>query len=79
MFSTKFREGVYGKGEYQQNQYRDLIGMGIFNTNPPVWKEQRKCAAPLFTTQALKAHGNTEETKEKQTDSSGEENHLSGK
>lgn len=55
--STKFREGVYGKGAYQQEQYRDLIGMGIFNSNPPLWKHQRKCAAPLFTTAALKSHG----------------------
>lgn len=57
VLSTKFREGVYGKGAYQQEQYRDLIGMGIFNSNPPLWKQQRKCAAPLFATAALKSHG----------------------
>jgi cytochrome P450 len=57
VLSTKFREGVYGKGAYQQEQYRDLIGMGIFNSNPPLCKEQRKCAAPLFTPAALKSHG----------------------
>lgn len=55
--STKFRSGVYGKGAYQQEQYRDLIGMGIFNSNPPLWKEQRRCAAMLFTIDALKQHG----------------------
>ena len=57
--STKFRSGVYGKGAYQQEQYRDLIGMGIFNSNPPLWKEQRRCAAMLFTADALKQHGQT--------------------
>lgn len=57
VLSTKFREGVYGKGAYQQEQYRDLIGMGIFNSNPPLWKQQRKCAAPLFAPAALKSHG----------------------
>ena len=57
VLSTKFRTGVYGKGRYQQEQYFDLIGNGIFNSNPPLWKEQRKCAAALFTADAMKQHG----------------------
>jgi hypothetical protein len=55
--STAFRLGTYGKGAYQRAQYRDLIGEGIFNSNPPEWRCQRRAAAPLFTTKALKAHG----------------------
>lgn len=56
VLSTHFRTGAYGKGAYQQEQYRDLIGQGIFNANPPQWQQQRKCAAKLFSKEALKQH-----------------------
>jgi cytochrome P450 len=56
VLSTKFREGVYGKGPFQIDQYKQFIGTGIFNSNGALWKHQRSQATPAFQPSALKSH-----------------------
>lgn len=44
----------YPKGEYFRSIFSDLLGLGIFNADGSVWKQQRKVASPEFSTRTLR-------------------------
>eukprot|EP01104_Vermistella_antarctica_P019335 TRINITY_DN7534_c0_g1_i1.p1 TRINITY_DN7534_c0_g1~~TRINITY_DN7534_c0_g1_i1.p1 ORF type:complete len:565 (-),score=91.39 TRINITY_DN7534_c0_g1_i1:30-1577(-) len=56
VLSTKFKEGVYQKGQPFIEQFMDFLGKGIFNVNGKAWEEQRRNASHLFHVQHMKTH-----------------------
>lgn len=44
----------YPKGEYFRGIIGDLLGLGIFNADGNLWKQQRKVASPEFSTRTLR-------------------------
>ncbi|KDP27731.1 hypothetical protein JCGZ_19708 [Jatropha curcas] len=44
----------YGKGEYNYNNLRDLLGDGIFTVDGEKWRQQRKVSSYEFSTKVLR-------------------------
>ncbi|KAI9180311.1 hypothetical protein LWI28_003479 [Acer negundo] len=52
MLKTNFEN--YGKGEYNYNILRDLLGDGIFTVDGDKWRQQRKVSSYEFSTKVLR-------------------------
>ncbi|KAG0567672.1 hypothetical protein KC19_7G153200 [Ceratodon purpureus] len=52
MLKTNFEN--YPKGEYFRSVIGDLLGLGIFNADGSLWKQQRKVAIPEFRARTLR-------------------------
>ncbi|EEF32833.1 cytochrome P450, putative, partial [Ricinus communis] len=52
ILKTNFQN--YGKGEYNYNNLRDLLGDGIFTVDGEKWRQQRKVSSYEFSTRVLR-------------------------